>query len=144
MVRSGFDEQRCKAANAAERYVTLNIFVGNLSYSTSETTLEDLFGEYGDVVRVKIVTDRDTGRPRGFGFVEMATEAEGKAAIKALNEVTVDGRPIQVNEARPRENRSGPRMDRGGDRMDRGGDRMDRGDRGGDRGHRMDRGRDRW
>ena len=90
-----------------------NLYVGNLSFETSEDGLRELFGEYGDITSVNIITDRDTGRSRGFGFVEMATEEAAKAAIEALNGREVDGRALRVNEAKPRN--SGGR-DRGRDR----------------------------
>lgn len=84
-----------------------NIFVGNLSFGVTETTLRSLFEQHGTVDRVSIVTDRDTGRSRGFGFVEMGNDVEGNNAIHALNGAEVDGRTMNVNEARPREERSG-------------------------------------
>lgn len=87
-----------------------NIYVGNLSWGTSEETLRETFEEYGQVISARIITDRDTGRSRGFGFVEMEAEDEANAAIEALNGQTLDGRPLTVNEARPRR----PRSDRGG------------------------------
>src|SRR4051812_50119311 len=82
-----------------------NIFVGNLSYATTETDLESAFGEYGAVERVSVVRDRDSGQSRGFAFVEMTNSAEAGNAIKALNGREVNGRAINVNEARPREAR---------------------------------------
>ena len=84
-----------------------NIFVGNLSFGVTETTLRTLFEQHGTVDRVSIVTDRDTGRSRGFGFVEMGNDSEGNNAINALNGAEYDGRAMNVNEARPREERSG-------------------------------------
>ncbi|MBH97532.1 MAG: RNA-binding protein [Rhodospirillaceae bacterium] len=83
----------------------MNIYVGNLSYSLSESELRDAFAEFGDVVSVKILTDRETGRSRGFGFVEMSNQAEGQTAIAQLNGKDVGGRELRVNEARPREQR---------------------------------------
>ena len=83
------------------------LYVGNLSFNTSEDRLHEVFSEYGNVQSVKIVTDRDTGRPRGFGFVEMSTDAEAQAAIDALNNQPLDGRNLTVNVAKPRENRGG-------------------------------------
>ena len=77
-----------------------NIFVGNLSYRATEDSIRALFAEYGTVERVNIITDRDTGQPRGFAFVEMSGNAE--AAISALNGREVDGRALNVNEARPK------------------------------------------
>lgn len=79
-----------------------NIFVGNLSFASTEQTLRSLFEQYGTVDRVSIVTDRDSGQPRGFGFVEMSNNAEGDAAINALNGRDLDGRSLNVNEARPK------------------------------------------
>ena len=83
----------------------MNIYVGNLSYQADEQSLGDLFAQHGEVVNVRIMTDRETGRPRGFGFVEMASDAEGQAAIAALNGVDNGGRQLNINEARPREER---------------------------------------
>jgi cold-inducible RNA-binding protein len=80
-----------------------NIYVGNISFNMDETELQALFGEYGEVSRVSVITDRDTGRPRGFAFVEMPNEAEGNAAIEGLNGSVVGGRSLTVNEARPRQ-----------------------------------------
>ncbi len=84
-----------------------NIFVGNLSFNSSEATLRSLFEAHGTVERVSIVTDRDTGQARGFGFVEMSNNSEGDQAIAALNGVELDGRALNVNEARPKTERSG-------------------------------------
>lgn len=85
----------------------MNIYVGNISFSMTEEDLTGLFSEYGEVTSCKIITDRDTGRSRGFGFVEMAEDEEGQSAISALNDHDVDGRRLKVNEARPREERGG-------------------------------------
>jgi cold-inducible RNA-binding protein len=79
-----------------------NIFVGNLSFRTTEHELRALFEAYGAVDRVNIVTDRDTGQPRGFAFVEMANDAEGDRAIQSINGQEVGGRALNVNEARPK------------------------------------------
>jgi RNA recognition motif-containing protein len=84
-----------------------NIFVGNLSYQTTEGELEAAFGAYGVVERVSVVRDRDTGQPRGFAFVEMTNAAEANKAMSALNGQEFNGRALNVNEARPREQRSG-------------------------------------
>jgi RNA recognition motif-containing protein len=84
-----------------------NIFVGNLSFGTTEDALRSLFEAYGVVERVNIVTDRDTGQPRGFGFVEMTNDAEGEKAIAALNGRELGGRDLNVNEARPKSDRTG-------------------------------------
>ncbi|MCA9782557.1 MAG: RNA-binding protein [Calditrichaeota bacterium] len=86
----------------------MNIYVGNLPYGISEDELRDAFSEYGAVTRASIVMDRETGRSKGFGFVEMSNKAEGEAAINGLNEASLKGRNIKVNEARPRTDR-GPR-----------------------------------
>ena len=80
----------------------LNIYVGNLSFDTGEAELESLFAEYGEVTRASVVTDRYTGRSRGFGFVEMPNDTEGQAAIETLNGHEVGGLPLRVNEAKPR------------------------------------------
>ena len=83
------------------------LYVGNLNYATVESTLQNLFSQHGEVTSVNIVTDRMTGRARGFGFVEMATPDGAKAAMSALNGAEVDGRQLRVNEAndRPRDSR---------------------------------------
>jgi len=92
-----------------------NIFVGNLSFGTTEDTLRSMFDSYGAVDRVNIVTDRDTGQARGFAFVEMSVDAEGDAAINGLNGRDLDGRALNVNEARPKPDRgSGGGGNRGG------------------------------
>jgi cold-inducible RNA-binding protein len=84
-----------------------NIFVGNLSFGTTEDDIRAMFESHGTVDRVNVVTDRDTGRARGFAFVEMANDAEGDAAIAALNGRELDGRALNINEARPKESRGG-------------------------------------
>jgi RNA recognition motif-containing protein len=84
-----------------------NIFVGNLSFEATEGAVRSMFEQYGTVDRVNIVTDRDTGRARGFGFVEMGNDTEGNSAIAALNGRDMEGRALSVNEARPKENRGG-------------------------------------
>jgi RNA recognition motif-containing protein len=80
-----------------------NIFVGNLNYSASEDELRQLFEQFGTVERVSLIADRDTGRPRGFGFVEMPNDEEGDRAIEELNGVELGGRALNINEARPRQ-----------------------------------------
>jgi RNA recognition motif-containing protein len=80
----------------------MRIYVGNLSFSTTEDALSAEFGAHGNVEEVSIITDRDTGRPRGFAFVTMSSDDEARAAIEALNGTELDGRTINVNEARPR------------------------------------------
>ena len=84
-----------------------NIFVGNLSFGTTEDALRSMFETYGAVDRVNLVTDRDTGRARGFGFVEMSVGEEADRAIAGLNGRELDGRLLNVNEARPKENPTG-------------------------------------
>ncbi len=80
----------------------VNIYVGNLPYTTTEAELQQTFEAYGAVSRTKVITDRETGRSRGFGFVEMATDAEAEAAIEALNGADFGGRRLVVNKARPK------------------------------------------
>ena len=116
-----------------------NIFVGNLSFNTNEDELRQIFESYGQVDRVSILTDRDTGRSRGFGFVEMSSDEDGEKAIAALNGSQVGGRTINVNEARPKSDRGGG----GGGGFGGGGG----GGRGHGRGDREGRGggrRERW
>jgi cold-inducible RNA-binding protein len=85
----------------------MKIYVGNLSFNTSEQALRELFEQHGQVTSASLVMDRDTGRPRGFGFVEMADNAAAQAAIGALNGQSLDGRDLTVNEAKPREGGGG-------------------------------------
>ena len=87
--------------------MSTKLYVGNLSFNTSNEDLQELFSAAGTVESANIVEDRDTGRSRGFGFVEMSSAAEVKTAIEQLNGKEVDGRSLTVNEARPREERSG-------------------------------------
>jgi cold-inducible RNA-binding protein len=115
----------------AEAIRLKNIFVGNLSFNTSEEELRQMFEPFGPVDRVSIMTDRETGRSRGFGFVEMTNGEDGDKAIAALNGSQLGGRTLNVNEARPKAERAGG----GGG----GGGRGDRGGRGGGGG-----GRNRW
>lgn len=88
------------------------LYVGNLSYNTTSSDLEQLFGQHGTVQSAEIINDRDTGRSKGFGFVQMGSDEEAQAAIEALHEKEIDGRNLTVNEARPREDR--PRSGGGG------------------------------
>jgi len=123
------------------------IYVGNLPFSATSENLNELFAPFGKVDSAKIVMDRDTGRSKGFGFVEMSSGDEAAAAIEKLNGSDMGGRSLVVNEARPMEPRTGGfGGDRGGRGGDRGGDRGGRGGfgggRGGDRGG--DRGGNRW
>ncbi len=108
--------------------MTKKLFVGNLSYATTEEQLRTLFAEVGTVASVALMTDRATGQPRGFGFVEMETEESARDAIARLNNREMNGRNITVSEARPPRERSFG----GGERGGRGGNR-DHGRRGGDR-----------
>lgn len=85
-------------------FFMMNIFVSNINYSTREESLQDLFSEFGEVSSAKIITDRETGRSRGFGFVEMSDE-DGKNAIEALNGKELDGKELNVSEAKPREDK---------------------------------------
>jgi RNA recognition motif-containing protein len=84
-----------------------NIYVGNLAWSVTADDLMDLFGQHGKVARAQVVTDRETGRSRGFGFVEMESDQDAQKAIDALNNFSHNNRPLTVNEARPREERGG-------------------------------------
>ena len=100
----------------------LKVYVGGLPYSTDDARLGELFAPHGNVESAKVITDRATGQSRGFGFVEMVTAEEAKAAIAALNGTQLDGRTLTVNEAKPQEPRSGG-GGFGGGRDDRGGKR---------------------
>ena len=108
--------------------MSMKLYVGNLAFQTTDEELQELFSQAGTVESASIVTDRDTGRSRGFGFVEMASKAEGEAAITQFNGVEINGRSLTVNEARPRENRGGGGFGGGGGR---GGGRGGRGAGGG-------------
>lgn len=85
----------------------MKLYVGNLSFSTTEEALQNEFSAHGQVEEVAVITDRDTGRPRGFAFVTMNNDAEARAAIEGLNGTELDGRTITVNEARPKTNAGG-------------------------------------
>jgi RNA recognition motif-containing protein len=89
--------------------MSMKLYVGNLAFQTTGEDLQGLFSQVGAVESVSLVTDRDTGRSRGFGFVEMGSRAEGEAAISKFNGTEVGGRSLTVNEAKPRENRGGGR-----------------------------------
>ena len=97
------------------------LYCGNLSYNVSSSDLEQLFAQFGTVESAQVITDRDTGRSKGFGFVEMSSKAEAQAAIDGLNEKDHEGRPLTVNEAKPREDRGGGRGGYGGGRGGGGG-----------------------
>ncbi len=123
--------------------MTKKLFVGNLSFNLSEQSLSDAFAQYGAVESCRIITDRDTGRSKGFGFVEMSTDEEATNAINGLNNAELEGRKIAVSEAKPpapRENRGGPRGDRGFG----GGSGRSRGGFGGGGGGGGGRGGNRW
>jgi len=97
------------------------LYVGNLAYSVRDENLQQHFAEYGTVTSAKVMMDRDTGRSKGFGFVEMSSDAEAQAAIRGLNGQSVDGRALVVNEARPKEDRPGGFGGGGGGGARRGG-----------------------
>jgi len=94
--------------------MAMKLYVGNLSYSVTNQSLEDMFAEYGSVRSAQVIMDRDTGRSKGFGFVEMSDDNAAREAIKNLSEKEVEGRRLTVNEARPREERGGSRGGGGG------------------------------
>lgn len=102
-----------------------NIYVGNLSYTASEDDLRNAFGEHGEVTSVSIIKDRETGRSRGFAFVEMANEDEAHRAIESLNNAPIAGRQVIVNEARPKTSNFGGGGDRSGGGRSGGGRRQD-------------------
>ena len=97
------------------------LYVGNLAYSVRDETLQEAFGQFGVVTSAKVMMDRDTGRSKGFGFVEMSSDAEAQSAINGMNGQALDGRAIVVNEARPREERPGGFGGGGGGRSGGGG-----------------------
>ena len=111
--------------------MTMKLYVGNLAFSTSSQDLQELFAQAGTVESASVVEDRETGRSRGFGFVEMASKEEGTAAIEQFNGKEVNGRNLTVNEARPRENRGGGGGGRGFGGNRGGGYGGNRGGRGG-------------
>jgi len=99
----------------------MNIYVSNLSFNTSDAELSELFSAFGEVSSAKVITDRETGRSRGFGFVEMPSEDEGKDAMLGLNNKEVEGRAMSVSVAKEREERTGGGGNRGGYSNNRGG-----------------------
>ena len=109
----------------------MNIYVGNLAFSVTQDELSEAFGAFGRVTSTKIIVDRETGNPRGFAFVEMADQGEALKAIQGMNGVQIQGRPISVNEARPRTPGGGGGMGGGGGGGPRGGGGGSRGGFGG-------------
>jgi cold-inducible RNA-binding protein len=107
-----------RIAKYQEYDMAKKLYVGNLSYGTTQESVRALFEQVGEVAEVNLITDRDSGRPKGFGFVEMATEEAAQEAIRRFNGFTLDNRPLTVNEARPREERSGSGGFGGGPRRD--------------------------
>lgn len=97
----------------------LKIYVGNLPYSCSSEELQEMFEQHGRVGEATVIMDRETGRSKGFGFVDMPNDSEANEAVNALNASQMGGRSLRVSEARPRTDRGGDRGDRGGDRGDR-------------------------
>lgn len=99
----------------------MRLYVGNISFNATQDSLREAFSAFGEVSTINVVTDRDTGQPRGFGFVEMSSDSEGQAAINGLNGTELEGRSLNVNEARPRPERGGfgGGNDRGGGRQTR-------------------------
>ncbi|MDX2041168.1 MAG: RNA-binding protein [Acidobacteriota bacterium] len=96
--------------------MSMKLYVGNLAFQTTDEDLQSLFSQVGTVESISLVTDRETGRPRGFGFVEMGSREEGEAAISKFNGTEVAGRSLTVNEAKPRENNGGSGRGFGGGR----------------------------
>lgn len=107
----------------------MNIFVGNLPYAATDSDLRKAFEAYGQVSSASVIVDKFTGKSRGFGFIEMPNNEQGQAAVSALNDQELHGRPMRVNEAKPREDRPPRREGGGGFGGGRDGDRGDRGDR---------------
>jgi RNA recognition motif-containing protein len=114
-----------KTFRSTTKKMLKTIYVGNLPFKVTETEIQDLFAQHGKVQSVKLITDRETGKPRGFGFVEMDSR-DAETAVAALNGYDFGGRTLRVNEAKEREGGGGGRGEGGGERRDRGG----RGDRG--------------
>lgn len=119
--------------------MTKKLYVGNMAYTTTQEQIRELFSQAGEVTEVSLITDRETGRPKGFGFVEMATEEGSQEAIKRFNGYSLGNRNLTVNEARPREERSGGGGSFGGGHRDNnrsgggGGNRRDNGGYSGNR-----------
>ena len=113
-------QERCGNLRRKERKMK-NLFVGNMSFQTTESELRSIFEPYGEITRIQVMTDRDTGQARGFAFVELADDEQAAKAITELNGKELDGRALNVNEARPKPERSGPRGGGGGGGRGRGG-----------------------
>lgn len=92
-------------SHTLESNCEMNIYVGNLAYTVTQDDLSDAFSAYGEVARASVIMDRDTGRSKGFGFVEMPDDGQARAAIEALNDKSLGGRAMRVNEAKPRDDR---------------------------------------
>jgi RNA recognition motif-containing protein len=107
LIRPGKLARAALVSRSRNCAVGTRLYVGNLSYNVTNQSLETLFAEFGRVQSAQVVMDRDTGRSKGFGFVEMSDNGEAQAAIAGLNQKEVEGRSLTVNEARPREERSG-------------------------------------
>ena len=106
MVGNGLGRSSQSPNSNKSSYMSTKLYVGNLSYNTTENQLQDLFAEHGPVTGVELIMDKFSGRPRGFGFVTLETKEGADAAVAAMNGKNVDGRDLTVNEARPREERA--------------------------------------
>ena len=124
----GREQSRKGSQSKSKVIMSTKLFVGNLSFNTTQEQLQDLFAAHGNVIEVDVIMDKFSGRPRGFGFVTMESKEAADAAVQALNGKEIDGRALTVNEARPREERSG-----GGGGGGYGGGRRDGGGGGGGR-----------
>jgi cold-inducible RNA-binding protein len=100
-----FDGNGSAAGNRVRPHHTVKLYVGNISFTITEADLHQIFEQFGSVTELKVITDRETGQPRGFAFVTMSNEPEGRAAIKSLDGKEFGGRPLKVSEARPKEDR---------------------------------------
>jgi cold-inducible RNA-binding protein len=103
-LKPGSRERLCNWQSGITHH-TVKLYVGNISFTITEADLQHIFEQFGSVTEIKVVTDRETGQPRGFAFVTMGNDAEGRAAIKSLDGKAFGGRPLKVNEARPKEDR---------------------------------------
>src|ERR1700752_2319797 len=107
MILNSILENGSVAENRSNNLIIMKLYVGNFSFDTTERSLRELFEPFGTVTEVKLITDRETGEPRGFGFVTMGNVAEGNAAIKGLDGKDKGGRSLKVNEARPKDDSGG-------------------------------------